>query len=61
MLAQTRKLERGGARIGFVEQQQVDYQIGLHRGEIARAIGQRAVGDFEQRSEVAAIVAAGRD
>ena len=49
VLLQARQLERDRARIGLVGQQQIEHQVGLQGGQIARAVGDGAVGDLQNR------------
>ena len=50
------KLEGAGARIAFVQQQQIDERRDLDVVEIARAIGHGAVGDLEQDADLLDLV-----
>jgi len=47
MLGDLVGLEGDGARIGVVGQQQIDHRCGLDRGQVARAVGDGAVGDAQ--------------
>ena len=49
-------LEQDRARIGFVAQQQVEHRQPLGLGAVARAVGDDAVGQFEQPVQVAVFV-----
>ena len=49
VVGKPRQLVDHGARIGVVGQQQVQHRRALQRREVARAVGDRAVADLQQR------------
>ena len=55
----SRELERDAARVGLVEQQQVDHGRGQRRHQIARAVGHEAVAQLEQQPQAAVVLGCG--
>ena len=55
VFAEAGELEDECAGVGFVDQEQVEDEVGLHGGLVAGARGEGAVGDFEDGFEFAAV------